>query len=103
MAEKKKVYSYIKHPFCKNGWYSFGVSLTAFIITQIVAYTAVKNAGNVSISVAAAGLSAVLLDLVSFLFTSSSFREKGRNYTFAIIGGVLAVATLAEWAYILSR
>ena len=46
MAVKKKIYSYIKYPFSWNGWFSFGLSVLAFILTQIIVYRAVASGGS---------------------------------------------------------
>ncbi len=103
MAPKKKIYSYIKYPFSQNGWLSFGLSLLSFILTQIVAVRAVILSGSVSIVLAALGLCAVLIDIAGIIFTAFSFREKEKNYIFAVIGAVLAIAVLLEWIIIFSK
>lgn len=103
MTAKKKTYSYIRHPFCKNGWYSFGISVLSFVITQFVVVRAVSADGAVGMSTAAFGISAVLLDLAGMNFTTMSFREKEKNYTFAVIGAILGIFVLIEWVYIFSR
>ena len=89
MSAKKKTYSYIKHPFCKNGWYSFGISMLSFILTQFIVYRAVSSGGEVSMGLAALGISALLIDIAGMSFTRICFKEKNKNYTFAVLGGCL--------------
>lgn len=100
---RKKLYSYIKNPFCRNGWYSLGLSLAAFLLTQAVCFFAVKNAGNIGMTTAALGISSVLIDLVSFVFISLSFKEKQKNYSFAVIALITALLVLVEWVYIFTK
>ena len=103
MAVKKKIYSYIKYPFSQNGWFSFGLSALAFILTQIIVYLAVKSKGSVSPVTAALGLSSMLIDLTAVYFTAAAFREKEKNYIFAVIGTLLSLSVLIEWIYIFSK
>ncbi len=65
MAVKKKIYSYIKYPFSWNGWFSFGLSVLAFILTQIIVYRAVASGGSVGPVTAALGLCSMLIDLTA--------------------------------------
>ncbi len=100
---KKKLYSYVKNPFCKNGWYSLGFSMAAFLLTQAVCLFAVKRQGDVGMTSAALGISAVLIDLVSFIYINRSFKEKKKNYVFAVISLIAAIFVLVEWVYILGK
>ena len=101
--EKRKLYSYIKNPFCKNGWPSFGLSMTAFVLTQAVCFFSVKNAGGIGMCTAAVAVSSMLIDLTSFIFISMSFKEKNKNYIFAVISLIVAIFILIEWVCIFSK
>ncbi|MCI5791826.1 MAG: hypothetical protein MR011_00815 [Lachnospiraceae bacterium] len=103
MSAKKKTYSYIKHPFCKNGWYSFSISMLSFILTQFIVYRAVSSGGEVSMGLAALGISALLIDIAGMSFTRICFKEKNKNYAFAVLGGLIGLFVFIEWIYIFSR
>ena len=97
----EKKYSYIKNPFSKNGWISFGLSIAALILTAYVIYMAVSRRGEVSLFSSAAAFSAIAFDLLSVLYAWLGLREKDRNYAFAAAGALLALAGLAVWVYVM--
>ncbi len=98
----KKRYSYIKNPFSPDGWYSFALGITASALTLFILVQSVQNDGNVSLFHAAMGFCSILLSFTGLIFTMESFRQKQKNYLFAILGGILAVAVLAVWGLLLT-
>ena len=103
MSAKKKTYSYIKHPFCKNSWYSFSISMLSFILTQFIVCRAVSSGGEVSMGLAALGISALLIDIAGMSFTRICFKEKNKSDAFAVLGGLIGLFVFIEWIYIFSR
>ena len=95
---KKKRYSYIKKTFSRNGWYCLGTGITVMLMTAFIVFESVRTNGAVSMLMAAAGVSAVLLDITGIVFFIDSLRERDRNQTAAAAGGILLIGTLLAWA-----
>ncbi len=98
----KKRYSYIKHPFSTDGWYSFVLGIAAFFMTLFILVSSVRSDGSVPLFHAAMGFSAILFSVTGLIFTMESFRQKQKNYLFAILGGILALAVLVVWVLLLT-
>lgn len=97
---KKKKYSYIKKSFCRNGWYSFFLGIFVLLLTGGTLGLAIGQNGEAGMTFAALGLTGLLFALMGLWFTVLSFREAGRSYVFACIGGVLCGVCLLLWLLI---
>lgn len=100
MAGEKK-YSYIKKAFAKNGFYSFFLALFSFLLLLLAMALSFSHAGQSGMNTGAIGLFSLLIAGMSLWFTVLSFRESGRNYLFARIGGILSGGLLLIWLGIL--
>lgn len=98
---KKKRYSYIKKPYSRNGWYCLGIGTAAVLITAFIIYDSVRTNGAVSILMAAAGICVMLLDITGIVFFINSLRERDKNRTAALTGGIMLAAVLIAWAAVI--
>lgn len=97
---KKKRYSYIRYPFSKTGWYCLGVGLAALLLTAAALVTAVRSRTEVSLFIAAVGLSAILTDICGMIFLFNALKEKEKSHIFTLIGGAMLAAVLLMWIYV---
>ncbi len=97
---RKKRYSYIRHPFSRTGWYCLGIGAAAALLTAAAALNAIRVRSEVSLFIAAVGLSAMLTDLCGLVFLFNALKEKKKNHLFTLTGGALLVGVLAVWIYV---
>ena len=97
---KKKRYSYIRYPFSQTGWYCLGIGLVALLLTAAALVTAVSRRSEVSLFIAAVGLSAILTDICGMIFLFNALKEKKKNHIFTLIGGAILAAVLLMWIYV---
>lgn len=100
-SSARKRYSYIREPFCRDGWFCFGLGLIAALLTIITAVCSIKDNGCVPAVLAAAGISALLIDIAGMIFVVSALRERHKNQLFTAVGGILLAAVLIAWAVII--
>jgi len=101
MKAKKKRYSYIRNPYSSSGWYSFFLGCISLVLTCVLLYQSVRGDGNVSLFMASAGLAAMLAAFTGIVFMIGSLTERKVNHTFAVAGGLMALAVLAVWAVVM--
>ena len=94
----KKRYNYLRHPYAANGWYCFGAGLAALLLSSGAWILVFRRQGAGGLFEAAVGFSGLLASLAGLWFAFCSFREKERNYLFAIIGGGISLLFLFLWA-----
>ena len=102
MPAKKKLYSYIKKPFSRNGWYAFGSSVPAFLIALCVLIYSVAAGGDVGLTAGAFGLISLLFSLSGLAFSFAGMADRDYNRVFAAVSMAISVITIAEWAFIVN-
>ncbi len=93
----KKKYSYIRHPYASHGWYCFGAGAAACVLSAAAWIAVFRRQGAGGLTEAAFGFSGLLMAFAGLWFAFLSFREKERNYLFALIGGGLSLLFLVLW------
>ena len=98
MARKKYNYNFVRKQSegGKEALYMAGASVFLFLLASVVSFAFHGNGG---IFLGAAGLFSFLLSGYGFYVGMKSFKEKGKNYRFSVMGamanGVISVGWLA--------
>ena len=95
--EKKYKYSYLKKPFSKDGWLSFGMGILTVFMTGVVAFRAVACPDMVGLFEAAVGMSCIVLDVMGIWFAVLTASERDSNRTFSLAGFVICLTLLVLW------
>ena len=101
MAEKK--YSYIKYPYSKNGWISFGLAAFSLLATVTVVLLSIFRNGGTTLFLAALGFTAFVMSFMGMWFCYLSLTEKEKNYFFGLLGGGLSLAVTLAWVFIIAK
>lgn len=84
---RKYKFSDKKHP--AEGIVSFGMGVTALILTIVSVFLSEQAMGQGGMIVGALGTVAMVLSLVGALLSLYSFKKKEIHYQFPILGGVI--------------
>lgn len=101
MKQIGKKVSYVKHPFAKNSYFSFGLGLVSLMLAAAAMYLSVSTAGNGALNTGAYGFSSILMAIMGLWFGFLSFREKERNYILAKMGIGISLVLVILWGVVI--
>lgn len=93
--------SYVRHPFAKNGFFSFGLGLLSLGLAAAPIVLSVRGGGQGGMVIGALGFSSIAFGIMGLWYSFLAFREQEKNYIFARIGlGLLGVVMIC-WVMVL--
>lgn len=93
--------SYVRHPFAKNGFFSFGLGLISLGLAAWAMVMSVRQAGQGAMVIGALGFSSIVFGLMGLWYSFLSFREQEKNYVFAKIGLGLQGVVIICWVMVI--
>ena len=93
--------SYVRHPFAKNGFFSFGLGLISLGFAVWAMVMSVRQAGQGAMVIGALGFSSIAFGLMGLWYSFLSFREQEKNYIFAKSGLVLQGVVMICWVMVI--
>ena len=93
--------SYIRHPFAKNGFFSFGLGLVSLAFAAGTLILSVRRGGQGGMVTGALGFSSIVFGLMGLWYSFLAFREQEKNYIFAKIGLGLQIVVLICWIMVI--
>ena len=103
MAEKKKIYSYIKYPHSENGKICIVLAGVSLVMTLVVVCSTFINNGGATGFLAALAVTATLLSVMGIWFAYLNISEREINHMLGWIGGGTSLAVFVIWIIIFLR
>lgn len=93
--------SYVRHPFAKYGFFSFGLGLVCLTLAVLSMVLSVREAGQGAMVTGALGFSSIAFGFMGLWYSFLAFREQEKNYIFAKIGLGTQGVVLIYWVMVL--